>query len=149
MKDFSKIFKGLMWLLFIVSVGIIVWGIATGYPDTPAEPDHGTVNVLLYWCYAMIALCAVCAVVFGVAISIANNPKNIIKILVGLVAAAAVCGIAYLIAPGSPAVGMLEQPTSGTLKFTDTMLYIMTFAGVLAVLAIIFGEILGTVRAKK
>lgn len=148
MKDFNKLFKWLMWLLFIISVGIIVWGIAKGYPTTPAEPDGGTVNVLLYWCYAMIGICVLCAVVFGIAISVVNNPKSLITMGIGLVAAIAVCGIAYAIAPGNEAVGMLEQPTAGTLKFTDTILYIMTFAGVLAIAAIIFGEIWSTVRNK-
>ncbi len=148
MKDFSKIFKYLMWLLFAVSVGIIVWGAWVGYPTTAAEPDKGTVTVLLYWVYAMIGLGVLCAVVFGLAVAIANNPKSLINILVGILVAVAVCGIAYLVAPASPAIGMLEQPTHGILKLTDTILYIVAFFGVLAVLAIIFGEVWNSVRNK-
>ncbi len=148
MKDLNKIFKWLMWLLFAVSVGLIVWGVSVGYPSTPSQPDGGTVNALLYWCYAMIGLGAFCAVVFGLAVSIANNPKSLVKIGVGIVASAVVCGIAYVLAPANPAIGMLEQPTEGVLKFTDTILNIVYFAGGLAILAIIFGEIYSSVRNK-
>lgn len=148
MKDLNKIFKGLMWLLFAVSVGLIVWGIWKGYPTSPSQPDGGTVNALLWWCYAMIGLGAFCAVVFGLAVSIANNPKSLVKICIGLVAAAVVCGIAYALAPASPAIGMLEQPTTGILKFTDTILNVVYFAGALAVVAIIFGEVYSTIRNK-
>jgi len=38
---------------------------------------------------------------------------------------------------------------SGTLKLTDTMLYLSYFAGILAVLAIIFGEIRIALNNKK
>ena len=148
MKDLNKIFKWLMWLLFAVSVGILVWGMVKGYPTSAAQGDNGTVNALIYWCYAMIGIAAFCAVVFGVAVSVANNPKSLVKILVGLVVAAALCGLAYALAPASPAIGMLAQPTHGELKFTDTVLYIVAFAGVLSVLAIVFGEIWGAVRNK-
>lgn len=148
MKDLNKLFKWLMWLLFAVSVGILVWGMAVGYPSSPAQGDNGTVNALIYWCYAMIGLAAFCAIVIGLGVAVANDPKALVKIGIGLVAAAAVCGIAYVVAPGSPAVGILEQPSAGELKFTDTVLYIVAFAGILAVLAIIFGEIMGAVRNK-
>lgn len=148
MKNLNKIFKWLMWLLFAISVGIIAWGLIAGYPSSPAQDDGGTVNVLLYWCYIMIGLGVFCAVVFGIAVTVSNNPKSLVKILIEVVAAAVICGIAYILAPASPAVGMLEQPTEGVLKFTDTILYIVGFAGTLAIIAIIFGEIWGAVRNK-
>ena len=105
-------------------------------------------NALIYWCYAMIGIAAFCAVAFGIAVSVANNPKSIRNILIGIVAIVAICGLAYVLAPASPAIGMLEQPTVGTLKFTDTVLYIVAFAGILSVAAIIFGEIFGAIRNK-
>ena len=137
-----------MWLLFAVSVGILAWGMVKGYPTSAAQGDNGTVNALIGWCYAMIGIAAFCAVVFGIAVSVANNPKSLVKILVGLVVAVAVCGLAYALAPASPAIGMLSQPSHGELKFTDTVLYIVTFAGVLSVLTIVFGEIMGAIRNK-
>ena len=121
MKNINKIFKWLMWLLFAVSVGILVWGMVKGFPTSAAQGDNGTVNALVCWCYIIIGIAAAFAVI---------------------------CGIAYALAPASPAIGLLEQPGAGTLKFTDTVLYIVAFAGALAVLAIIFGEIVGAVRNK-
>ena len=148
MKNINKIFKWLMWLLFAVSVGILVWGMVKGFPTSAAHGDNGTVNALVCWCYIIIGIAAAFAVVFGVGVAIANDPKSIIRIGIGVVVAAAICGIAYALAPASPAIGLLEQPGAGTLKFTDTVLYIVAFAGALAVLAIIFGEIMGAVRNK-
>lgn len=148
MKNINKIFKWLMWLLFAVSVGILVWGMVKGFPTSAAEGDNGTVNALVCWCYIIIGIAAAFAVIFGVGVAIANDPKSIVRIGIGVVVAAAICGIAYALAPASPAIGLLEQPGAGTLKFTDTVLYIVAFAGALAVLAIIFGEIVGAVRNK-
>lgn len=147
MKNINKIFKWLMWLLFAVSVGILVWGMVKGFPTSAAQGDN-TVNALVCWCYIIIGIAAAFAVVFGVGVAIANDPKSIVRIGIGVVVAAAICGIAYALAPASPAIGLLEQPGAGTLKFTDTVLYIVAFAGALAVLAIIFGEIVGAVRNK-
>ena len=96
----------------------------------------------------MIGVAAFCAVVFGIAVSVANNPKSVIKLGIGIVVAAAFCGLAYALAPASPAIGMLAQPTHGELKFTDTVLNIVAFAGGLSVIAIVFGEIWGAVRNK-
>lgn len=148
MKNINKIFKWLMWLLFAVSVGILVWGMVKGFPTSAAQGDNDTVNALVCWCYIIIGIAAAFAVIFGVGVAIANDPKSIIRIGIGVVVAAAICGIAYALAPASPAIGLLEQPGAGTLKFTDTVLYIVAFAGALAVLAIIFGEIMGAVRNK-
>lgn len=148
MKNINKIFKWLMWLLFAVSVGILVWGMVKGFPTSAAQGDNVTVNALVCWCYIIIGIAAAFAVVFGVGVAIANDPKSIVRIGIGVVVAAAICGIAYALAPASPAIGLLEQPGAGTLKFTDTVLYIVAFAGALAVLAIIFGEIVGAVRNK-
>ena len=148
MKNINKIFKWLMWLLFAVSVGILVWGLVKGFPTSAGQGDNGTVNALVCWCYIIIGIAAAFAVVFGVGVAIANDPKSIVRIGIGVVVAAAICGIAYALAPASPAIGLLEQPGAGTLKFTDTVLYIVAFAGALAVLAIIFGEIMGAVRNK-
>ena len=115
MKNINKIFKSLMWLLFAVSVGILVWGMVKGFPTSAAEGDNGTVNALVCWCYIIIGIAAAFAVIFGVGVAIANDPKSIIRIGIGVVVAAAICGIAYALAPASPAIGLLEQPGAGTL----------------------------------
>ena len=81
-------------------------------------------------------------------IAAVNDPKSLLKLVVGIVVVAAVCGVAYLLAPASPAMGMLQQPSTGTLKLTDTILNLTYLAGGLAILSIIFAEIWSAIRSK-
>ncbi len=142
MKNYSKIFKYLMWALIIISVVLLVWGFAVGFGDN-------AVNVLLYWAYAMVALAIAAVVVVGAVIGAKNNPKSLVKLGIGVVAIAVVCFIAYLLAAGKPAMGLLEQPDAKTLKLTDTILNLTYFTGALSIIAIIVGEIVMSVRDKK
>lgn len=148
MKNLNKIFKWLMVVLIVVSVAILVWGFAVGYPSVASQPDGGTVDALLYWAYAMVGLALFCVVVFGIAVAAVNNPKSLVKMGIGLVVVAVICAIAYALAPASPAMGMQVQPEHGTLKLTDTILNLTYFAGGLAIIAIIFGEIWSSIRSK-
>lgn len=144
----NKFFKMFMWALIAVSIVILVLGFVKGFPASPAM-DNGTVDPLLYWAYAMVGIAVVCVVLVGIIIAAANNPKSLIKLGIGIVAVAAVCFVVYSISAGAPAIGLTtEQPNAGTLKLTDTVLNLTYLAGGLAVLAIVFGEILGTVRTK-
>ncbi|MCQ2139975.1 MAG: hypothetical protein MJZ09_06340 [Bacteroidales bacterium] len=143
MKNYGKIFKVLMLVLMVVSVAILVAGFVTGFEAN----DGKFVDILFYWTYAMLAIALFAIVVIGLAIGIKNNPKFLVKLGIGVVAVAAVCAIAYFLAPGNPAVGLItEQPAASTLKLTDTVLNLTYFAGVAAVLAIIAGEIVMAVR---
>ena len=132
----NKFFKMFMWVLILVSVVILALGFVKGYPDSPAM-DNGTVDPLLYWAYAMLGIALACVVVVGIVIAAMNNPKSLIKLLAGVVAIAAVCFVVYLVSAGAPA-----------LNLTDTVLNLTYLTGGLAILAIVFGEILGTVRNK-
>lgn len=132
-----------MLVLMVVSVAILVAGFVTGFEAN----DGKFVDILFYWTYAMLAIALFAIVVIGLAIGIKNNPKFLVKLGIGVVAVAAVCAIAYFLAPGNPAVGLItEQPAASTLKLTDTVLNLTYFAGVAAVLAIIAGEIVMAVR---
>ena len=76
-----------------------------------------------------------------------NNPKSLLKLGLGLVAIAAIVAVAYVLAPGTPAVGYLGEPVSdGTLKLTDTILNLtyLLFGG--ALLALVVGWIVGATR---
>ena len=134
-----------MILLILVSVGILVWGFAAGW----TAKDNLPVDVLLGWGYLMVGLALAAVIVVGLIIGLVNNPKSIVKLCLGIVAVAVICLVAYLIAPGSPAMGMLQQPEPATLKLTDTILYLTYFAGIAAILAIIVGEIRLAVTNKK
>ncbi|MGM9768924.1 MAG: hypothetical protein ACI3Z0_10790 [Candidatus Cryptobacteroides sp.] len=147
MKNLEKFFKWLMVGLIVISVGILVWGFVEGYPDTPSQPSS-TVEALLYWAYAMVGLALVSVVVFGLVIAAINDPKSLLKLGIGIVVVAAVCGVAYLLAPANPAMGLLQQPSTGTLKLTDTILNLTYLTGGLAILSIIFAEIWSAIRSK-
>ena len=142
----NKIFKWIMLALMFISLLIVVLGSLKGYPDAPAN-DNGTVDPLLYWGYFMVGLAIVCAVVVSIFIMAANNPKSLVKLGIGLVAVAVICGIAYVLAAGSEPLAYNGEPvTSGTLKLTDTILNLTWFAGAAAILSIIVGEIASRVR---
>ncbi len=143
----NKIFKIVMWVLVAISVAILVWGFITGF-----EANEGRgVEILLWWAYIILALAIAAVVVFGLIISAKNNPKSLVRLGIGLVVIAAVCFIAYLLAPGKMPLQWTNAklPTAGELKLTDTLLNLTYLTGGLAILSIIFGEIMMAVRAKK
>lgn len=142
MKNYSKIFKWTMVLLIIVSVVLLVLGFAAGWKE-------GNVDTLLTWTYIMVGLALAAVVIVGLVIGTINDPKSLVRLGLGLVCVAVVCFVAYLIAPGAPAMGLAEQPSAGTLKLTDTILYLTYFAGIVAVLSIVVGEIRLAITNKK
>ncbi len=142
MKSYNKIFKWAMVILIVVSVVLLVLGFTGGWKE-------GNVDTLLGWTYCMVGLALAAVVIVGLVVGAINDPKSLVKLGLGLVAVAAVCFVAYLIAPGAPAMGMLEQPSAATLKLTDTILYLTYFAGIVAVLSIVVGEIRLAITNKK
>lgn len=143
----NKIIKMFMWVLILVSIVILGIGFMKGYPASPAL-DNGTVDPLLYWAYAMLGIALVCIVVVGLVIAGINNPKSILKLVIGIAAVAVLCFVVYLVSAGEPALNLttLDQPEAGTLKIIDTVLNLTYLTGAIAILAIVFGEILGAVR---
>ena len=131
-----------MVLLIVVSVVLLVLGFAAGWKE-------GNVDTLLGWTYCMVGLALAAVIIVGLIVGAANDPKSLVKLGIGLVCVAVVCFLAYLIAPGAPAMGMLQQPSAATLKLTDTILYLTYFAGIVAVLAIVVGEIRLAITNKK
>ena len=129
-----------MLVLILVSVGLLVWGSVVGFTTN----DGQAVDVLFYWAYVMVGLAVASWVLVGLVLMEKNNPKSLIKVGIVLVVAAALAFVAYLLAPGNPAVGrenISPADTLATLKLTDTVLNLTYFAGAAAVVAIIIGEI--------
>ena len=149
-QKYTLIFKIISWVLMLVSVAVVVWGFIKGYPDKVAN-DNGTVDPLLYWAYIMLVLAIAAVIIVGLIISLKNNPKSLLKMALLLVGAVVLIGIAYLTASGAPAVGFTgaTPPTDGELKLTDTVLNLTYILGVVAILSIIVGEIVMSVRNKK
>ena len=140
---YEKIIKWVLAVLFVVGVVLSFLGFVVGFDKAGNAP----VDVMLYCAYAY-ALVAVLAVVLGVVvIGGINNPKSLLKLGIGLVAIAAIVAGAYLLAPGTPAVGYLGEPVSdSTLKLTDTILNLtyLLFGG--SIVALIAGWIIGATR---
>ena len=140
---YEKIIKWVLVALFILGVVFSFYGFAVGFDSNGNAP----VDTMLYCAYAYAAI-AILAVLFGVVvIGGINNPKSLLWLFVGLVVIAAIVAGAYLLAPGTPAVGYLGEPVSdGTLKLTDTILNLtyLLFGG--SILALIAGWIIGATR---
>ena len=147
MKNYSKIFKLVMLVLIVISVVLLVWGFFAGFEAN----DGRAVEVLLYWAYAILALAILAVVVFGLIISAKNDPKSLVRLGIGLLVIAAICFIAYLLAPGKMPLqwNNAKMPTASELKLTDTILNLTYFTGALAIISIIVGEIVMAIRSKK
>lgn len=135
-----------MVALIIISVVLLVWGFAVGFEAN----DGQAVNVLLYWAYVMVGLAVASWVVIGLLVGAKNNPKSLVKIGIVLAGAAVICAIAFVLAPGSPAMAYNgPEIPQGTLKLTDTILNLTYIAGGAAIVAIIVGEIRMSIASKK
>ena len=140
---YEKIIKWILVALFIVGIVFSVYGFVVGFESNGNAP----VDNILYCTYAFAAV-ALLAVVFGVVvIGGINNPKSLLKMLLGLVVIGGIAAVAYVLAPGTPAVGYLGEPVSdGTLKLTDTVLNLTYFTFGASILALVVGWIVGAVR---
>ena len=145
MKNYGKIFKIAMWILLVLSVALLVWGFMAGFESNGGQ----AVDAMFYWTYFMLGVALLAIVVLGIVLAALNNPKSLIKLAAVLVGLCAVVAVVYLISPGADAVGLTTaQPDHGTLKLTDTVLNLTYLAGGLAILSIVVGEIIATVRNK-
>ena len=146
-QKYAKIFKIVLWVLLILSICVLVWGFFTGFEAN----DGAATNVLLYWAYIVLGIAILAVVCLGLYITATTNPKGLIKIGIAVAGAAVLFGICYLLASGAPAVGYsgAVPPTASELKMTDTILNMAYIVGGLAILSIIAGEILMTIRNKK
>ena len=135
-----------MVALIVVSVVLLVLGFVKGFEAN----DGQAVENLLRWGYVMLGLAVVAAIIVSAIVGFINNPKSVIKLLIGLVAVAAVCFVVYLISKGNPAVGLtVDQPSASTLKLTDTILNLTYLVGGVAIASIIVGEVISAIRNKK
>ena len=140
---YEKITKWLLVALFIVGIVFSVYGFIVGFESNGNAP----VDNILYCAYTFAGL-AVLAVVLGVVvIGGINNPQSLLKMFAGLVVIAAIAAVAYVLAPGTPAVGYLGEPVSdGTLKLTDTVLNLTYFAFGAALLSLVVGWVVSATR---
>ena len=141
----NKIFKICLWILMLISIAILVWGFIVGFETN----DGLATDVLIKWTYIMIGIALVCWVVLGLIVGAKNNPKSLVKIGIVLLGTAAICLVAYLLAPANPAFGREGLDDFATLKLTDTLLNLTYISGGAAILSIIVGEIRLAIANKK
>ena len=140
---YEKIIKWVLAVLFVVGIVFSFYGFAVGFESNGNAP----VDNILYCAYAFAAI-TILAVLFGVVvIGGMNNPKSLLKLLLGIVAIVAVVAVAYVLAPGTPAVGYIGDPVSdGTLKLVDTVLNLTYLLFGAAILSLVIGWIVGATR---
>ena len=140
---YEKIIKWFLLALFLVGAALSFYGFAVGFESNGSAP----VDNMLYCAYGFAAL-TIAAVFFGVVvIGGFNNPKSLLKLLLGLVVIGAIIAGAYFLAPGTPAVGYLGEPVSdATLKLTDTILNLTYLLCGGAILALVAGAVMTTFK---
>jgi len=140
---YDKLIKWLLAILFVVGIVFSFYGFAVGFETNGNAP----VDNMLYCAYAFAAI-AILAVVLGVVvIGGINNPKSLLKLVLGLVVIAGVIAVAYVLAPGTPAVGYIgPEVPAGTLKLTDTLLNLTYLLFGASLLSLVIGWVVGATR---
>ena len=149
-QKYAKLVKISLWVLLALSVVVLLWGMIKGYPATVAE-DNGTVDPLLFWAYIVLGIALAAVIGVGIYIRATQEPKSLVKIGAAVLGAAVLFGLCYLLASGAPAVGYsgARLPSASELKLTDTILNLAYIVGGAAILSILAGEVLMTIRNKK
>ena len=145
-QKYAKIFKLCLVALWVVSVIVLVWGSLKGFEAN----DGAATNVLLYWAYIVLGIALASVICVGLYIRATTDPKSLVKIGIAVLGAAVLFGVAYLLASGAPAVGYsgAKLPSATELKMTDTILNLAYIVGGAAILSIIAGEVLRSIRKK-
>ncbi|MBR1522698.1 MAG: hypothetical protein IJ627_03395 [Bacteroidales bacterium] len=154
-QTYAKICKIILWVLMIVSVGFYLLGLWKGFPGTH-DPDNGSVAPILNWGYIVICLALLSIFGVGLVVRAKTDPKSLVKIGIIVVALAAIVGIAYAIAPGTPAIGLAPSAAKDPsnfdptmLKWTDTILSLTYVTVGLSILSLVVSEIVLAIRNKK
>ena len=140
---YEKIIKWVLLALFVVGALFSFYGFAVGFESNNSAP----VDNILYCAYAFV-LVTILAVLFGVVvIGGINNPKSLIKLLAGVVAIVVLVGGAWMLAPGTPAIGYMGDPVSDfNLKLTDATLILTYLLCGASILSLIVGWIISATR---
>lgn len=131
-----------MWALLIIGVVLLVWGTTSGFEGTPV------VDVFLRYAYVCAILAVALVLILSLVMAAANNPKSLIKLVIGLIVAAGIVAVVYFTAAGDPALNVSQQPSAQTLKLTDTIINLTAILGVCAIVAILGGEVIKVTRNK-
>jgi len=142
-RTYAKVVKIIEWVLIAISIAVIGYGIFAGFEANGAK----AIDLMLYWAYALVVIALIVIIILGVGASAARSKKSAISIVGVLVGAAALVAIAYVLAPGTEALGLVgEQPSAGTLKLTDTVMNLTYVAVAAAVVSILVSAVVNAIR---
>ena len=141
--NYEKIIKWVLLALFVIGVIFSFYGFAVGFEKN----DAAAVDSILYCAYAFVGITILAVLLGVVVIGGINNPKSLIKLLIGLVAIVVLVGGAWILAPGTPAIGYMGEPVSDfNLKLTDATLSLTYLLCGAAIISLIVGAIVSATR---
>ena len=111
-------------------------------------PDHGGVNIILYWTYFLSAAAILSVIVFPL-MNIAQNPKAAMRSLVGVGIVVVVVGLAFALSSAEP-LTLSDMKTveddPAALRITDAGLYTTYFAMIAAIIVTVYGEVRNSLK---
>ena len=120
-------------VLMVVSVAVLAMFYFVGF-DNMTQVAAGLVrdpqytDVLMYWMYALLAVCIVCVLLSTIAqffSMLKSDPKSAIKGVIYLVLLVALFAGAYALSDDAPVMNNGKAFTDSTiLKFTDVCIYV-------------------------
>ncbi len=132
-----KYLKYLSYVLLAISAILVVLFYSNSDSDS-------SLNLILNWTIALFALCVVGAVVLPLLFSSGKGLKGSL-IKVGVVAV--LCAVSYAMASGDSVESLTKAATTpSALKLTDTGLILTIALFVLAILAILSGSVINSIR---
>jgi len=124
----------------IIGAVIVLMGFASGFTS-------GNIDAMLNCAYILFGLAIVAVLFAALIIGGKNNPKGLVKALIGLVIVAALCFVVYMLSTSAPLVGYHGPAQSAqTLKLTSTLLNLCYILSAAAIIAIIIGEVVSASR---
>ena len=135
----KKLLNILTYIIFAITAAVLVY-------FWMAKDER--VGTILVWGYIVLAL-GVALLLLTPLFSITSNPKTLKKMAVSVVFIVVLFGLAFLLASGDQTAATAmkpEPPTAQTLKLIDTGLIATYFLLALALLSVVGGSVLASIR---
>lgn len=139
----SKITTSILWLLFAVSIFLVLLTLMGGDVEGATLQTPVYLDTIMFYTYGILIFCAALVLVLEI-INIISSPAKSIKSLISFLLILVVIAIAYLSADGTPLNIPGYEGTDNVpsmLKVTDTGVFTFYVLGIVTVLAVIGFEI--------
>ncbi|GAB4333743.1 MAG: hypothetical protein Kow00127_25110 [Bacteroidales bacterium] len=143
-KTLHNIFRGLSFVLIALAVILQALVLVKGEEGLTGS---SVLDNYAYLAYIALAIAALLALIFPV-IFMVQNPKNALKVVIGLAGFVIIGFICYSIAGNSFDIVKLEEleTTADVSKMVGAALYFTYIVGGLAVVSILFSGIAGLIK---